>query len=68
MLLLSITLMPMQMMRIRHMRMCVLHRLVAMRVTVRSFRHRVVSMQVVTVIMTVGVFMLQGFVAMWVRM
>lgn len=54
--------MGVQMVRIRHMRMCMLHRRVAVPMTVRARRHRLVSVQVMPVIMQMGVFMRDGLV------
>ena len=58
----------MPMMRIRRMRVGVLHGFMPMRVTVRTSGHDVVRMQVVPIcvlgVVAVGVFMLQNLVCM----
>ncbi len=56
----------MRVVRIRHMRMRVPHRLVTMPVAVRAGRHRVMHMLVVSVVMAVCVFVLRHFVFMLV--
>ena len=61
--------MGVQMVRIGHMRMGMLHRRVAVPMTVRASRHRLVRVQVMPVIMPMGVFMRDGLVgvAVFVR-
>ena len=56
--------MRMQMMRIRHMRMRMLHGLVPMRVAVRARGHGLVGMQMMAVVMRMGVFVRQRVVFM----
>ena len=54
------------MVRIRHVRMRVPHRLVTMSVAMRTGWHRVMHMLVVSVVMAVCVFVLRRFVFMLV--
>lgn len=58
--------MAMRMVRIRHMRMRVQHRLVTMSVAVRAGRHWVMFMLMVSIVMTMRVFVLDRFVFMLV--
>ena len=51
-----------------HMRVCVLQRLVPVRMAVGARRHGVVTMRVVRVVMTVCVFVLQHLVSVFVAM
>ncbi len=51
---------PMQVVRIGHMRMGVLHRLVVVRVAVRALGHRQVVVGVVAIGMLVRMFMVHG--------
>lgn len=54
----------MQMMRIRHMRMRMLHGLVPMRVAVRARGHGLVGMQMMAVVMRMGMFVVKLFMLM----
>ena len=56
--------MRMQMMRIRHMRMRMLHGLVPMRVAVRARGHGLVGMQMMAVVMRMGMFVVKLFMLM----
>lgn len=47
-----------------HMGMCMSHGFVTVPMAVWGDRHRVVLMQVVSIVMAVGVFVLQGFMVM----
>lgn len=58
--------MPVPVMRIRHMRMGVAQRVVAMGVTVRTHGHRLVCVAVVSVVVPVCMFVLQRLVIMLV--
>ena len=60
--------MPMDMMRIRDMRMRVSQGLVLMRMAVRSLRHIVMRVVVVSIVMPVGMLMRYGFMGVVVRM
>ena len=60
--------MPIAMMRIRDMRMRVSQEFVLMRMAVRSFRHFVMRMVVVFIVMPVGMLIRHGFMRMVVRM
>jgi hypothetical protein len=57
-----------QVVRIRHMRVCVLQRFVVVPMTVFSFWHRLVAVVVVAVGMVVCMFMVHGGVPMKVAM
>jgi hypothetical protein len=58
----------MRVVRIRHMGMRVPHRLVMMGVAMRTGRHRVMGMLVVTIVMTVRMFVLGRLVLVRVTM
>lgn len=57
---------PVRMMRVRHMRMGVGHRRVPMPVAVLSGRHRIVMVVMMTIVVTVRMFMFEGLVGMFV--
>lgn len=54
--------MPVDVVRVGHMRMGMMHRLVAMAVAVFARRHRFVHVVVMAIVVAVGVFVLQHFV------
>ena len=56
------------MMHIRHMRMRMRHRLMPMPVAVRPDRHGFMNMIVVAIVVTMGVFMFQRFMLVWMVM
>ena len=60
--------MPMDMMRIRAMRMRVSQGFMLMRMAVRSLRHLVMQVVVVSIVMPVGMLMHHDFMGMVVRM
>lgn len=60
--------MPMPMMLVRHMRVCMPHRLVTVRVTVHSGGQWIVPMGVVPVIVAVSMLVLRRIVLMFVSM